>query len=158
MCYSRGAHDLGGALKCPSAGAWRCFVQVRVTCLGWQPSQVAAIHRLGAGGAGFHQVSECWGLTVICTGAVLFWNGNRAAANSGVTGLVALLALLLVALLLVALLFVAQLLVALHLVLLLPPSCCNQGRVCVASLTGVQKRDVGGAECRRWRWCRSWSG
>ena len=74
------------------------------------------------------------------------------------TGLVSLLALLLVALLLVALLFVAQLLVALHLVLLLPPSCCSQGRVCVASLTVVQKRDVGGAECRRWRWCKSWSG
>ena len=75
-----------------------------------------------------------------------FGNGNRAATNSGVTGLVSLLALLLVALLLVALLFFALLLVALHLGLLLPPSCCNQGRVCVASLTGVQKLDVGGAD------------
>ena len=56
---------------------------------------------------------------------------------SGVAGLVSLLALLL------ALLLVALLLVALHSALLLPPSCCSQGRVCVASPTGVQKLDVG---------------
>ena len=83
MCYSRGAHDLGGALRCPSAGAWRCFVQVRATFLEWQPSQIAAVHRLGAGGAGFHQVSECWGLTALCTGAVHFLEWQSSGSEFG---------------------------------------------------------------------------
>ena len=83
MYYSRGAHDLGGALRCPSAGAWRCFVQVRATFLEWQPSQIAAAHRLGAGGAGLHQVSECWGLTAICTGAVHFLEWQSSGSEFG---------------------------------------------------------------------------